>query len=195
MEQVNPSKKIHSLIISTLKSKFLSPVGKTSNLLIALRSEVALFSTGSTKISYVTFLQSLRFLAKTGQSLLVLLQEEGKDPQVQQQSSCSDLMSEGGQGEKGGLVTYFKGVNISKTCNKIQLCICCTYSSDNSNTPGSFRIFPSPCTSYTLLKLDTIVQVPLTKAFQELISRAAYTTVKGPQRDLKNLTVSTTQDS
>jgi len=42
-------------------------------------------------------------LEKNGQSLLVLLQKEGKDPQVQQQSNCPDLMSEGVQAEKGRL--------------------------------------------------------------------------------------------
>lgn len=64
MEQVNPSKKIHSLIINTLKSKFLSPVGKTSNLLITLRSEVALFSTGSTKSVMLPFCSHYGFWQK-----------------------------------------------------------------------------------------------------------------------------------
>lgn len=123
-------------------SQFFStvfPVGDT-HLFTTIRFKIAVYNMQH-KISYVTFVQMLRFLEKTPQSLLVLLQEEGRDRQVQQQSSCPDLMSEGEWGYKGRRLLILRAVNTSRTYNAIWLSLCHKCSSDNLRTPDSFRTF------------------------------------------------------
>lgn len=82
-------------------------------------------------------------MEKTSQLLLVLLQEEGRDHQVQQRSNCPVLMSEGTcVGPEGGeSVCYLRESTFLQHVIKAGYLSAVLTVSDNINTPVNFRTF------------------------------------------------------